>query len=155
MQGLRRTGVMALAVAAALLIAHVASADQWSEKTILTFTEPVMIPGATLTRGRLARAQLSGSGCSRATAFGRAWVSRSSCSRGQLSDGHGIADPSPLIGRPRRLAGAVLSLGELLAARAPRPSAALSLRLFARAAFGRARGPTAGNEPRSSGFPFF
>jgi hypothetical protein len=51
MQGLRRTGVMALAVAAALLIAHVASADQWSEKTILTFTEPVMIPGATLQPG--------------------------------------------------------------------------------------------------------
>jgi hypothetical protein len=42
---------MALAVAAALLIAHVASADQWSEKTILTFTEPVMIPGATLQPG--------------------------------------------------------------------------------------------------------
>jgi hypothetical protein len=51
MERLRRTGVMALAVAAALLIAHVASADQWSEQTILTFTEPVMIPGATLQPG--------------------------------------------------------------------------------------------------------
>jgi hypothetical protein len=44
-------GVTTLVIAGALVIAGVASADEWNEKTILTFTEPVMIPDATLQPG--------------------------------------------------------------------------------------------------------
>lgn len=51
MQRLRRMGVTTLVMAGALFTASVASADEWNEKTILTFTEPVMIPDATLQPG--------------------------------------------------------------------------------------------------------
>jgi hypothetical protein len=49
---MRRTITRALAVtAAALTWASVAAADQWNEKTILTFSDSVMVPGATLAPG--------------------------------------------------------------------------------------------------------
>src|SRR5690242_13305056 len=47
-----RRGARTVTVAAMLcLLALPAAADQWNDKTILTFSGPVMIPGTTLTPG--------------------------------------------------------------------------------------------------------
>lgn len=49
----RKRAWRAVAAAAALTIGSItaASADQWNERTILTFSSPVMVPGATLEPG--------------------------------------------------------------------------------------------------------
>ena len=43
--------LMGVAVAAALSLGSSASAQQWSERTVLTFSDPIMVPGATLRPG--------------------------------------------------------------------------------------------------------
>ena len=44
-----RAGVMAALLVA--LTAVPAAADQWNERTVMKFSEPVMVPGATLQSG--------------------------------------------------------------------------------------------------------
>ena len=45
------TALAAVALSAVILAPSVAAADTWNERTELTFTEPVMIPSATLQPG--------------------------------------------------------------------------------------------------------
>ena len=52
MMTLTRTLAAAAVATAAVLTAPAASADQWNDKTIMTFSAPVMVPGTTLPPGK-------------------------------------------------------------------------------------------------------